>query len=392
MYQKKYSHREVKKTKKIAFNATAYDPLYPGGVHRHTTELINELLNNKNDLDSVLYIPTSNCYDNDLYKSKNTEIFSTPASLNTASTKASLSRLYYQQMSLRKSLRQKGVSLLFSPVPEGLLFPTTKQIITVHDLIPLVIPESTKLLKYYYSIILPRLLKVSDAIFVDSESTKIDIERHYPEVNKPIHVKYLGYNSDVFNMGHHNSIEKVKNQYDLQDTEYLLVVGECRAYKNTSAVIQAFSLLTSKSIKLVIVGRLNKSDKDIFSIPKDFGVQDRVKFLGYIPNEDLATLYQGATAFIFPSLYEGFGLPLLEAMACGCPIAASKTSSIPEVGGSAVVYFDPYDIDDMTKVISDLLASESLQSRCKALGLERVKSFSSSVLSRAVIDLCYEYA
>jgi glycosyltransferase involved in cell wall biosynthesis len=392
MYQKKYSYQESKKTKKLAFNATAYDPLYPGGVHRYTTELINELLNDEINITSILYIPASNCHSSDLYRNKNTEIFSTPSSLNIASTKASLSRLYYQQMSLRKSLEQKEVSLLFSPVPEGLLFPITKQIITVHDLIPLVIPESTRLLKYYYSIILPRLLKVSDAIFVDSDSTKKDIEKYYPEVDKPVHVKYLGYNSDVFSLGDGNSIEKVKNQYELQDTEYLLVVGECRAYKNTSAVIEAFSLLASKTIKLVIVGRLNKSDDDILSVPKDFGVQDRVKFLGYVPNEDLATLYQGATAFIFPSLYEGFGLPLLEAMACGCPIAASNTSSIPEVGGSAVVYFDPHDINDMAKVISDLLASKSLQSRCRALGLERVKSFSSSVLSRSVIDLCYEYA
>jgi glycosyltransferase involved in cell wall biosynthesis len=380
------------KVKKVAFNATAYDPLYPGGVHRYTTGLINELLDDRVDINSVLYVPTSNCSDSDLYRNKNIDICSTPASLNIASTKASLSRLYYQQMSLRKSLKQNEVSLLYSPVPEGLLFPITKQIITVHDLIPLVIPESTKLLKYYYSIILPRLLKVSDAIFVDSESTKKDIEKYYPELNKPIHVKYLGYNSDVFSMGDSSNIEKVTTKYDLQNTEYLLVVGECRAYKNTTAVIQAFSLLTSKNIKLVIVGKLNKSDKDIHSIPKHFGVQDRVKFLGYVPNEDLATLYQGATAFIFPSLYEGFGLPILEAMACGCPIAASNTSSIPEVGGSAAVYFDPHDIDDMAKVISDLLASESLQSRCRALGLERVKSFSSAVLSRAVIDLCYEYA
>lgn len=392
MYPKEHFHRAANKTKKLAFNATAYDPLYPGGVHRCTTELINELLKDRIDINSVLYIPTPNCDNSDLYRNKNIEIYSTPTSLNVASTKASLSRLYYHQISLRKSLRQKGVSLLFSPVPEGLLFPITKQIITVHDLIPLVIPESTKLLKYYYSIILPRLLKVSDAIFVDSESTKKDIEKYYPEVDKPIHVKYLGYNSDVFRMGDNINIEKVRSKYELQNTEYLLVVGECRAYKNTTAVIQAFSLLPSKNIKLVIVGKLNKSDKDIHSIPKDFGVQDRVKFLGYVSNEDLATLYQGATAFIFPSLYEGFGLPLLEAMACGCPIAASNTSSIPEVSGSAAVYFDPHDIDDMAKVISDLLASESLQSRCRALGLERVKSFSSSVLSRAVIDLCYEYA
>jgi glycosyltransferase involved in cell wall biosynthesis len=392
MYPKEHSHQEVKKTKKVAFNATAYDPLYPGGVHRYTTGLINELLDDRVDIEAVLYIPASNCPDNDLYRNKNIDIYSTPVPLNMASTKASLSRLYYHQISLRKSLKQKEVSLLYSPVPEGLLIPITKQIITVHDLIPLVIPESTKLLKYYYSIILPRLLKVSDAIFVVSESTKKDIEKYYPDLDKPIHVKYQGYNSSVFNMEDNSNIEQIKERYDLQGTEYLLVVGECRAYKNTTAVIQAFSLLTSKNIKLVIVGKLNKSDEDIHSIPKHFGVQDRVKFLGYVPNEDLATLYQGAVAFVFPSLYEGFGIPLLEAMACGCPIAASNTSSIPEVSGSAAVYFDPHDIDDMAKVISDLLASESLQSRCRTLGLERVKSFSSSVLSRAVIDLCYEYA
>jgi glycosyltransferase involved in cell wall biosynthesis len=380
--------------KKLAFNAIAYDSEYPGGVHRYTAGLIKELFNDNDrvDINSVLYIPSPDCSDRNFHSNKNVDIHITPSSLNIAATKASLSRLYYQQTSLRRSLKEKGVSLLYSPVPEGMLIPVTKQIITVHDLIPLVIPESTKLLKYYYLVILPRLLKVSDAIIVVSESTKKDLNKYYPEVNRPIHVNYQGYNDNVFKTEDSNNLKKITNKYEIKSAQYLLVVGECRSYKNTAAVIQAFSLLNLKDINMVIVGKLNKSDKDIHSVPRNLGVQDRVKFLGYVPDEDLATLYQGAKAFIFPSLYEGFGIPLLEAMACGCPIAASNTSSIPEVCGSAAVYFDPHNIDDMAKTISNLLTSESLQSKCRRLGLERVKSFSSSALSRSVLNLCYEYA
>ncbi len=383
-----FTKKSDRVTKKIAFNATAYDPAYPGGVHRYTGGLIKELFKDRVGTSAILYAPTSISFES----SNSVVVCNIPDFLNTASTKASLSRLWYQQTALRKSLQKEGASLLYSPVPEGMLSPVTKQIITVHDLIPLVMPELTKMLKYYYLNVMPRLLKVSDAIIVDSESTKKDLEKYYPQVDKPIHVKYLGYNSDVFNLGDTSDVQKITEKYNIQETPYLLVVGECRVYKNTAAVIQAFARLKLRDIKLVIIGKLNKSDKDIHSIPGQFGIQDKVKFLGYVPDDDLATLYQGAIAFVFPSLYEGFGLPLLEAMACGCPIAASNTSSIPEVCGSAAVYFDPHDVDDMAKVISDLLTSESLQSRCRMMGLERVKSFSSSVLSKSVLDLCYEYA
>jgi glycosyltransferase involved in cell wall biosynthesis len=385
----KHSNPATNKPIKIAFNATAYDLAYQGGgIHRYTGILINEFVSNYNN--NMLYVSDSS--QAGIANTQSTDIFNTSSRLHEASTKSSLARLAYQQMLMPRSLTAENATLLYSPVPEGMLNPVTKQIITVHDLIPLVIPESTQLLKYYYKIFLPRLLKVSDAIITVSESTKQDIEKYYPTVDKPIHVRHQGYNSHVFNVNDSSKVAKVTNKYGIQDAEYLLAVGERRAYKNTESLIQSFARLSLKDLKLVIVGKLNKSAKDIHDVPRQFGVQDRVKFLGYVPDEDLANLYQGAKAFIFPSLYEGFGIPLLEAMACGCPIAASKTSSIPEVCGSAAIYFNPHDIDDMAKIISDLLASESLQSKCRMQGLERIKSFSSALLSQSVINLCYEYA
>lgn len=372
---------------KIGFNAISYNSLSPGGLNRYTHGLIESFSTNAGS--NMLFTSDTSVLG---INSNSLELFPTPSILQKESTKASLYRLLYHQTIIPKLLQKKKVSLLYSPLPEGMLNPVTKQIITVHDLIPIIIPDSTKRLKYYYRTILPRLLNVSDAIITVSESTKKDIEKYYPTVETPIHVRHQGYNNKIFYLRKDTEIDKVVNKYNLTKSKYILAVGECRVYKNTNKMIQAFAKLNLEDIKLIIVGKLNKSDKNIAAIPEVFDVQEKVKFLGYVPDEDLALLYQGAKVFIFPSLYEGFGIPLLEAMACGVPIIASNTSSIPEVCGSAAIYFDPNDVDDMAKVISHVLISDELQLKLKIAGIERIKHFYPSHLSKATIDLCYQYA
>ncbi len=167
----------------------------------------------------------------------------------------------------------------------------------------------------------------------------------------------------------------VKHKYNLNN--YILFVSETRPYKNLYRLIQAYSNLNIPDIDLVIVGTMFKYGKDdLIELIKELGVEKRVRFLGYVPDNDLPALYSGALMLVFPSLTEGFGAPPLEAMSCGCPVIASNTSSVPEVCGDAVLYIDPYSIDDISDRIKLLIYDDHLRQELIQKGMKRSYLFS----------------
>ncbi len=167
----------------------------------------------------------------------------------------------------------------------------------------------------------------------------------------------------------------VQKRYGLGN--YLLYIGDMRPYKNLERSLEAFARLNLTDLSFVIGG---KKDPHFYpGIEKKVDrllLKDKVIFLGYVPEEDLPHLYSEAAAFVFPSLYEGFGLPPLEAMACGCPVVASNAGSLPEVCGDAVRYVDPYDVESIARGIHEVLTDEVMRQNLRAKGLERAKLFS----------------
>ena len=150
-----------------------------------------------------------------------------------------------------------------------------------------------------------------------------------------------------------------------------------RPYKNLERSLEAFALLNLKEYKFVIGG---KKDPRFFPRVRKkvdaLSLKDRVVFLDYVPEENLPHLYSEAAAFVFPSLYEGFGLPPLEAMACGCPVVVSNTASLPEVCGNAAYYVDPYDVENIAEGIYKVIMNQTLRQNLIKKGLERAKFFS----------------
>ncbi len=351
----------------IAFDATILTSKGMDGLNRYTGELLHEFMSKQKDFIAYTALP-------EIQTRFGENVKLVPKVLNEYGFKGNLFRLLWHQANLRASLESESISVFYSPVPEGMLYPVCKQIITVHDILPLLFTEVYPRIKYYFRFILPRLIKASNAVIVDSKSTKKDIEKHYNISDKPIHVIYPGYGDNVFRP---TSVELVKNtteKYGLQ--EYILCVGETRPYKNIRRLIKAFARVPLPSLKLAIVGKLNRLDKDLLGLPQQLGIPDKVKFLGYVPDEDLAALYGGAGAFVFPSLYEGFGIPPLEAMACGCPVVVSDAASLPEVCGDAACYVDPYDTDSIAEGIYKVIVDADLGESLRNKGLERVKAFS----------------
>ena len=146
-------------------------------------------------------------------------------------------------------------------------------------------------------------------------------------------------------------------------------------------------LINEKNLKLVVVGKKGWKYKEILRAPEKFNVEQEVLFLDFVPDEDLATLYKNAELFVMPSLYEGFGLPILEAMKNGCPVATSDISSLPEAGGDAAAYFDPKSAEDMASVILSVLGDKKKRSIMIEEGYKQVKKFSWEKSAKEVLSV-----
>jgi len=269
------------------------------------------------------------------------------------------------------AFRARNYDLLFSPGNIAPLWkpPKTKLVTTIHDLSFLDFPGSfSKTFRSYYSLLIPRIIKISDAVITPSQCQKEKIIERYPSAGEKI------YNVPCFlseKILHCNPI--------LEKEEYILYVGSLNWRKNYQGAIQAFYKIMDRiPHRIVIVG----GTSDIFR--KDVGIKNileripdgRIEFKGYVDEKELLGLYRKASLFIFPSFYEGFGLPPLEAMACGCPVVVSNATSLPEVCGDAAFYVDPYNVESIALGIHKVLAEEGLRKNLIEKGLERAKFFS----------------
>ena len=356
----------MSKLPKIAINGT-YIQEQASGLGVMNQNLISELLSRK-QFDFKLYSHA----DYFKFGYPNQTIAVNNALSPDRGFSGHIKRIWWYQTKLKQQLKKQQADLFFSPVYEGMFLPNVPQIVTVHDLIPLKYPELSPKWKYYYQYALPFLLKQSKRIVCVSAYTKQDIVETYKLNPDQIDVVYNGYDRNLF---YPQPNQAILQKYNLE--KYFLYVGDMRFYKNLSRCLEAFNRLPQKDCKFVITGK-----KDDFFYPeiehqvKTLDASDRIIFLDYVPSADLPPLYSMAQALVFASLYEGFGLPVLEAMACGCPVITSKVTSIPEVGGDSVLYVDPYNVDSIAEGMEQILSNSELSKNLRARGLERAKLFS----------------
>ncbi len=203
-------------------------------------------------------------------------------------------------------------------------------------------------------------------IFTISLASKNDIIKEYKLRSDKIVVTYPGI----------KQISSNKYQVTSMDKPFILFVGTLQPRKNIVRLIEAFSKLKDKRIKLVIVGKKGWLYEDILEAPLKFNVKERVQFMDFVKDEDMPSLYKNALCFVLPSLYEGFGLPVLEAMKYGCPVVISNVSSLPEAGGDAALYVDPKNVDDIGSKLEKVITDSNLRSEMVKKGYEQVKKFS----------------
>ncbi len=253
-----------------------------------------------------------------------------------------------------------------------------KKILTVHDLIPIIFSKNLPLLYKLWGPSLKLIKNRTDHIITDSKNSKNDCIKYLGIPEDKIDVIYLGPDKRFRPLKNKDTIrEYLKNKYDI-DMPFILYVGTVELRKNIQLLIKSFYKLLNKGlkIKLVLIGNLGHGFKEISETINDLGISKEVIFLGYVPMDDLIKFYNATELFVFPSFYEGFGLPPLEAMACGCPVITSNTSSLPEVVGDAGIMVDPYDIEDLSDKMYQIMTDEGFREYLGDECYNRSKKFS----------------
>jgi glycosyltransferase involved in cell wall biosynthesis len=266
------------------------------------------------------------------------------------------------------------------------------RIVIIHDMYHLATDQISIFQKFVAKFLLQNAVNLSKKIITISQFSKTEIEK-YLKVRKNISLIKLGVDKATFRVDH--SLEQkvwVRGRYNLPD-KYILFVGNVKPHKNLPNLIRALQILAQQGeqdLSLVIVGKKEgfiNGDSHIDQLILELGLSDKVFFSGFVENEDLPVIYHLAEALVFPSLYEGFGLPPLEAMASGCPTLVSRTASLPEVCKEASLYFNPKNPRDIADTIRKVLSDPQLKARLVAKGFELIEEYNWEKEANKLSDL-----
>jgi glycosyltransferase involved in cell wall biosynthesis len=278
------------------------------------------------------------------------------------------------------------VELITGPIdlyhsPDFTLPPTlsrTKTLLTVHDLSFVRDPDSADdRLRAFLSTAVPRSVARADHVLADSQATKDDLMELWATPSEKITVLYCGVDARFRPIGDPEALAAVRARYGLGKRPFFLSVSTLQPRKNYRRLMQAFAPLaeSDRDLMLVIGGGKGWRTEEILAEPARLGIGDSVVFPGFIDDDDLPALYSAAIALAYPSLYEGFGLPVLEAMACGTPVITSDRSSLPEVTADAGLQIDPLDVDAWTAGLTAIVEDTALREILIARGLAQAKRF-----------------
>jgi glycosyltransferase involved in cell wall biosynthesis len=297
-----------------------------------------------------------------------------------------LRRLGWTQFQLPQICQRLRSSLLFSPVPEAPLYSSCRFVVVVHDLIPLRFPRWTSPLTHYFRYYVPLVLQQAEHVICNSIATAQDIIEVYGIPSQkltPIPLAHDAANFRVLDLSDQPAI----------DRPYFFYVGRHDPYKNLERVIGAFAQLSdTQAYELWIAGSADPRYTPLLRTQAhQLGLRDRVKFLDYVAYQELPSLLNRALALVYPSLWEGFGFPVLEAMACGTPVITSNFSSLPEVAGDAAILVDPYSEREIAAAMQQIATDSNGRAQMRSAGLARANQFSWAKTGQVTVELLSRY-
>lgn len=304
--------------------------------------------------------------------------------------KRPLSRLWREHVLLPQACRAERIDLLHCPksaIPFRSPCPT---VVTLHDLIPLRHPETEKIAaRIYWNIQIPIAAKRSSFIITDSEHARQEIIADFQVAPERIKAIMLGFDPRMLAQREPSAAAAVRAKYGLP-AGYILYVGTIQPRKNIDTLIEAYYRLKQQREeipKLVIVGRKGWLYDKLFARISQLGLVHEVLFTGFVPDEELPYIYDGAVLFAYLSFFEGFGLPPLEAMACGIPVVTSNTTSLPEVVGDAGVAVPPADVELVATAIARILDDTAYATLLGQRGRERARLFSWEAAAEETLEI-----
>lgn len=301
-------------------------------------------------------------------------------------------RLFWDQITFPKKANKAKVDLLHQPCFSAPLFYKGKVVVTCHDLISIFFPKNLPLVsRLFYSKWMPFSYRRADMIIAISENTKQDLMALLKIPESKIRVIHSAASRDFQPIKSKQTLARVQKKYRT-GKNYLLHVGTLEPRKNLPFLVRAYALAVREGVdaNLVITGKKGWYYEGLFRLVDELNLNDKVIFTGYVAEYDIPTLYSGAKIFVFPSIYEGFGLPPLEAMACGTPVISSNTSSLPEVIDEAGILLPPKDERLWAKNIVKVLKDKGLARTLSEYGIRQAKKFSWEQTARKTIEVYKE--
>jgi glycosyltransferase involved in cell wall biosynthesis len=309
--------------------------------------------------------------------------------LSRLPTSEPMVRIFWEQMVQPFALRREGVDLLHALAFVAPLVSPCPVVVTIYDLSFLRYPESLSRFRRFYLGLFTRLsARRARSIIAISQSTKRDVVRLLGISPDRVQVVYCG-TDEAFRPLPADQVEAFRSERGLPE-RFILFVGTIEPRKNVTRLIEAFAGVHTgqlANLKLVIGGAKGWFYEDVFARMEGLGLEDEVVFPGYISVAELPLWYNAAELFVYPSLYEGFGLPPLEAMACGTPVVTASTSSLPEVVGDAGLIVDPLDVEGLREAIRRVLDDGALRQEMRERGLQRARGFSWSKAAQETVQV-----
>jgi glycosyltransferase involved in cell wall biosynthesis len=296
-------------------------------------------------------------------------------------TKGHFDRLIWTQFQLPQIYKKLRSQLLFSPLPEAPLYSKCRFVVMSHDLIPLRFPKRFSPLTPYHRYYVPQVLQQAQHIICNSHATAKDITDFYQISVSKITPIPLAHDRTHF------------RPLNLPTRNYFLYIGRQDPYKNIQRLISAFATLPNcKDYELWLAGPSDRRyTPNLTAQVAQLGITNQVKFLDYVPYSELPKIINQAIALVFPSLWEGFGLPVLEAMACGTPVITSNLSSLPEVAGDAAILIDPYNTGEITEAMQAIVTNSALRSHLSSQSIIRSQQFSWEKTGQATAEVLSRY-
>jgi glycosyltransferase involved in cell wall biosynthesis len=287
-----------------------------------------------------------------------------------------------ERLQVFHGLDQSGIPLFFR---------VGKYVVTIHDVIPLVLPWAFPLRhRLVLATALARIRKQAEVVIAPSMAAAEDV-RHFLRVERDrIHVIPMGCEPRFHPVADPIRAAALRRRYDLPE-RYILFVGTLEPRKNIQTLLRAFAQVTAEmpqdDLTLVMAGGKGWGGEDYRATVESLKLHDRVRFAGFVADDHLPELYRGALLFVYPSLYEGFGLPVLEAMACGTPVVTSNRASLPEVAGDATLLVDPTRPEGLAGAMAAILTDSALSQELRTKGLARAQTFTWDAVAQQTIAI-----